>query len=261
MEGITLLKLGGSVLTDKSKPYTARHDVIRSLAEEIREALDSHSGMRLIIGNGGGSFPHHPAKEGKLTGGIKDAWQLEHLVETHRAAGELNHMLVSALVKAGVPAVAVKPSSAAYSDGREIVDFNVLMLEELLKLGAVPVVHGDVLVDLKQGCSIASTEKLFRYLAGMLKVKRVVVGTNVEGVLDDEGRIIPEISSKSIPSIRKHLKGAGATDVTGGMLHKVELLLDIASLGCEALIVNALQRGSIKKALAGKRLGTRITHG
>ena len=73
-----LLKLGGSVLTDKSTPYSARKWEIERLAKEIKSALGDN---KLIIGNGGGSFPHQPAKKGKLKDGIKDAWQLEHLVK------------------------------------------------------------------------------------------------------------------------------------------------------------------------------------
>jgi isopentenyl phosphate kinase len=257
---ITLLKLGGSVLTDKSRPYTMRKEVIKALAAEIKEALDKNPDLNLIIGNGGGSFPHQPAKKGNLTEGIKDAWQLEHLAETHRAAAELNHILVTALVKEGVPAISIKPSSAAYSDNKEIVDFNILMIDELLKLKAVPVLHGDILVDLKQGCSIASTEKLFRYIAGVMDIERVIIGTNVDGVLDDKNEVIPEIDSKNFDSIKKHLGNAGTTDVTGGMLHKVETMLELASLGPNVFIINALREGNIKKALSGEKIGTRITH-
>ncbi len=258
---ITLLKLGGSVLTDKSKPYSARPKEMKRLSGEIKKTLEDLGNLKLIIGNGGGSFPHRPAKKGRLHGGIRDAWQLEHLVEAHRAAGELNHMLVSALVKGGVPAISVKPSSAAYSDNREIVDFNVLMLEELLKLGAVPVIHGDVLVDLRQGCSIASTEDLFRYVAGVLPTKRIIIGTDVDGVLDDKGEVIPEVNDRNFQRVRTHIKEPKSSDVTGGMLHKVESMLDLASRGHEVLIINALKPGSVAGALKGSVSGTRITHG
>ncbi len=257
---ITLLKLGGSVLTDKSKPYTARHGEIKRLSDEVKEALEDIKDLRLIIGNGGGSFPHQPARKGELHKGIKDAWQLEHMVEAHRAAAELNHILVTALVNEGVPAIAVKPSSAAYAIDNDIVDFNILMIEELIKLNAVPVIHGDVLIDLKHGCSIASTETLFRYLARKLDVSRVVVGTNVDGVLDDEGNLIPTISHKTFDSIARHLKGSGNTDVTGGMLHKVETMLDMTGFGREIRIVNALKEGEIKRALEGREVGTLITN-
>jgi len=255
---ITLLKLGGSVLTDKSKPYTARHSEIGRLAKEIGESLADIQGLKLIIGNGGGSFPHQPAKRGELHRGIRDAWQLEHLVETHRAAAELNHILVTALVREGVPAIAVKPSSAAYAINNNIVDFNISMLKELLKLGTVPVIHGDVLVDLERGCSIASTEKLFLYLAQKLDVSRVVIGTDVDGVLDNTGNPIPMITPDTFNKIAHHVKGSGNTDVTGGMLHKVETMLEMLPFTHDIRIVNATRPGEIKKALEGQEVGTLI---
>jgi isopentenyl phosphate kinase len=255
---ITLLKLGGSVITDKSKPYTTREREIGRLSKEVKRALEANPHLQLIIGNGGGSFPHQPAKKGKLTEGIRDAWQLEHMVEAHRAAAELNQILVTDLVRAGVPAISVKPSSAAYSDNREIVDFNTLMVEEMLRLKAVPVIHGDVLIDLKQGCMIASTEKLFSYLARVLPVSRIIIGTNVDGVLDDKGNVIEKISPENFDKIKKHLGGAGTTDVTGGMVHKVESMLELAQKVPQILIINANVPGNVERTLSGENLGTLI---
>ncbi len=258
---ITLLKLGGSVITDKSTPYTTRDAEIARLSKEVADALKAKPEMRMILGNGGGSFPHQPAKKGDLANGIKDAWQLEHLVETARSAAELNHIIVDSLVKAGVPAISIRPSSAAYTDKRDIVDFNVLMIEEMLKLGAVPVIHGDVLIDLKQGCSIASTEKLFMYLAKVLPVSRVIIGTNVDGVLDDTNKVVRSITPANFSKIKPHLTGASTTDVTGGMLHKVESMLEMSKVVKEIVIINALTPGNIGKALRGEKMGTVITNG
>jgi len=257
---ITLLKLGGSVLTDKSKPYTARHDEIKRLAKEVREAMEKEPDMKLIIGNGGGSFPHQPAKAGNLKEGIKDAWQLEHLVETQRAASELNHLLVETLIAEGVPAFAFQPSSAGYTESRKIKEFNMHGIHELLKLGAVPVVHGDVMLDLAQGCSIASTESIFAFLSKEMKTRRIVIGTNVEGVLDSGGKVFSHITNKNFESMKHHLGGSAATDVTGGMLHKVESMLELSALGHEVFIVNATVPGNVKRALLGEWIGTKITN-
>lgn len=255
-----LLKLGGSAITDKSQPYTARRRDMERLAIEIKGALSKDSGLKLIIGNGGGSFPHQPAKKGKLVDGISEPWQLEHLVETQRAASELNQMLVTILIKAGVPAFSIRPSSAGYARDGEIAEFNLKPIEELLKLGAVPVIHGDVMMDIRKGCSIASTEKLFSYIVSRINIERIIIGTNVDGVLDDKNRVIPGISKKTFESIKQHLKGAKTTDVTGGMLHKVESMLQISKYVSEIRIVNASKEGNVKKALEGEALGTRITY-
>ncbi|MFN8459248.1 MAG: hypothetical protein U0401_32125 [Anaerolineae bacterium] len=57
MTELVLLKLGGSVITDKTKPFTARMDVIERLAQEINHALTDRGGdLQLIIGHGAGSF-------------------------------------------------------------------------------------------------------------------------------------------------------------------------------------------------------------
>ena len=59
---LILLKLGGSLITDKTKPYTANIPVIKRLAREIHEAREEKD-INLIVGHGGGSFPHVSAKK------------------------------------------------------------------------------------------------------------------------------------------------------------------------------------------------------
>ncbi|UCH38405.1 MAG: hypothetical protein JSV76_06030, partial [Candidatus Bathyarchaeota archaeon] len=53
-EKLTLLKLGGSVITNKEKPCTPNHSVIMRLAHEIKRANITP----LVIVHGGGSFGH-----------------------------------------------------------------------------------------------------------------------------------------------------------------------------------------------------------
>jgi len=57
---IVLIKLGGSLITNKQKPFTPKISVIDDLSRQIKEALDEDKSLQLIIGNGGGSFPHCP---------------------------------------------------------------------------------------------------------------------------------------------------------------------------------------------------------
>ena len=65
------LKLGGSAITDKTRESTAREDVIRRVAYEIRKAQDRNlhpersrrTALHLLIGHGSGSFGHFAAKK------------------------------------------------------------------------------------------------------------------------------------------------------------------------------------------------------
>ena len=69
MRELVFVKLGGSLITDKTKPFTARMDIIKRLAEEIHEAKGEGK-LKLLIGHGGGSFPHVPAKKYQVHKGV-----------------------------------------------------------------------------------------------------------------------------------------------------------------------------------------------
>ncbi len=254
-----MIKLGGSVITYKDKPYTANHSIIRQLSEEISTALKEGLVRELLVGNGGGSFPHYPAKRGKLAGGIQAAWQLEHLVETHRAASELNHILITEMLKKRIPALSIKPSSAGYTRNGVLESFNLHLIRKALELGLVPVVYGDVFLDSAQGCSIVSTESILSYIAKHIKTEKIVIGTDVDGVLDEQGKLLDRITPSTFPSIKHHIGGSIPTDVTGGMLHKVEMMLRIVDIVPTIYIVNARDPGNILRALRGEEIGTRIT--
>jgi len=59
MSELVLLKLGGSLITEKNQANTAKHDLIQRLANEIKSALDARGDdLQLIIGHGAGSFGH-----------------------------------------------------------------------------------------------------------------------------------------------------------------------------------------------------------
>ena len=53
-----LIKLGGSVITDKNRPLTARLDVVQRLAYEIAACEE-----KVVLIHGGGSFGHIKAAE------------------------------------------------------------------------------------------------------------------------------------------------------------------------------------------------------
>ena len=45
------LKLGGSLITDKTRPLARRPEILARLGNEIREALDSRPGLELLVGH------------------------------------------------------------------------------------------------------------------------------------------------------------------------------------------------------------------
>jgi isopentenyl phosphate kinase len=257
---IVAVKLGGSVITDKSKPYTLREAELKRLVKEIKAALDEDKELKLIVGNGGGSFPHQPAKKGELKDGIKDSWQLPYVVQTHKAAAALNALLRELLVQEGVLAFTIAPSSAALAKNGKILSMETGALKKLVYMGIVPLVYGDVIMDTEKGCIIASTEQILDAVARDVKIDRMIIGTNTDGVLDAEGKTIPEINSQNIETALKDIRGASTTDVTGGMRHKVEAMLELSKKIPEVRIVNAMTPGEVKEAMLGAEKGTRIRY-
>ena len=59
---LTLVKLGGSLITDKRVEKSFRRDVVKRLADEIAAARAVDPELKLLIGHGSGSFGHFAAK-------------------------------------------------------------------------------------------------------------------------------------------------------------------------------------------------------
>ena len=84
---IVLLKLGGSLITDKDTPYTPRLDKLKELALEIKTVLDSTPELLLILGHGSGSFGHVAAKKHGTRDGVHTAEQCCRPLEYIGAVG------------------------------------------------------------------------------------------------------------------------------------------------------------------------------
>jgi len=65
------LKLGGSLLTDKTQSEAVRLHVVRRMAKEIADAMARKPQLRLIIGHGSGSFGHVAAARYGTRLGVK----------------------------------------------------------------------------------------------------------------------------------------------------------------------------------------------
>ena len=129
-------------------------------------------------------------------------------------------------------------------------------LLKILEFKMLPVVYGDVVLDNKKGCFIASTEKILSFLALKLKAKfgieKVIHCGKTDGVYDKQGKTIPKISTESFDKVRAEIGGSDGIDVTGGMFHKIEEALTLAKNGIPSVIINGARPGELLNALLGK---------
>src|SRR4030065_1960481 len=133
-----ILKIGGSVITDKNGELAARTEVINRLAEEIAKA----NAKNLIIVHGGGSFGHPTGQKYGINEGLKDDAQKVGFAETHHVMTVLNGLVMDALVWHEVPAVSITPSSCVITENGRIKFFEDTILKALLKMGFAPVLYG-----------------------------------------------------------------------------------------------------------------------
>jgi len=264
MDDIILVKLGGSLITDKTKPFTPRLDVIRRLSKEINEARKEKE-IKIIVGHGGGSFPHKPAKDYRTNEGIINEESIKGISLVQDAASRLNRIIVNSLIEAGENAVSVQPSAGLIAEDGRIKEWYLNSIKEMLKHNLLPVPYGDVALDIKKGCCIISTEEILNYLARQLNSKKIILAGIVDGVFTSDpqknpnAKLIPEINSKNYNIIKKYLGGSAGIDVTGGMLHRIERIFELTKIGIEAEVISGEKEGIFKNALLGEKgLGTTI---
>jgi len=256
MSELLFVKLGGSLITDKARPYTARQEVLNRLCRELRTARACRS-ISMVLGHGAGSFAHVSAARHRTHQGLDGPGGWRGFCEVHHDAQRLDAMVREALLRAGELAVTLQPSAACVLRGGRVVRYDVEPIRRLLVGGVIPMVYGDACVDEGLGFSIASTEELMRHLARELRPARVILVGKVDGVFDQHGAVIPEITPATLPEVEGALRASdGVADVTGGMLQKVRLALE---LGAPTEIINGLVPGLLSRALEGERgLGTTL---
>jgi isopentenyl phosphate kinase len=259
-----VLKLGGSVITNKEKPLTPNLPAIRRLTSEISRANVSP----LALVHGGGSFGHPIAKQYSIEKGYKDHSQIIGFSKTRQAMTTLNKLVVDSLIQHNIPAVTVQPSSCTITKQGRINVIEERPLRKLLEMGFVPVLYGDAVLDSDTGFAILSGDQLVSSIATRLEAERIIIGIDVDGLYtsdpktDPKARLIQQVTPQELRKLQHKIGEVRVTDVTGGMLGKVLELMQAIEKGVRVIIVNAAKPSNVYKALKGERVvGTVIERG
>ena len=173
---LEIIKLGGSVVTNKNKSMTPNLDSIFRISREISAAKPKD----LIIIHGGGSFGHPLAKEYSISEGYAQKKQLNGYSLTHQAMVKLNTIIVDALLDSGVPAISVAPSSFITTSKKRITQLDLSVILNYLKIGMIPILYGDTILDSEIGFTILSGDQLAVRLATELRANRLIFGVDVD---------------------------------------------------------------------------------
>lgn len=253
MAETALIKLGGSVITNKERlrSFSAKQAI--SLSAEIASYLSGGRDRRAVLVHGGGSFGHVKAKSFSLAGGLREERQLAGFAEVRKDMRDLDNRIADVLIRAGVNAISFAPETLVDVSGGDLIGVHLEPVDRALANALVPLTFGDAVLDEKLVFTILSGDKLMETLSRHLKPSVAVFCTDVDGVfasnpkLDVKARLIEKLT----PSVRVALDSSDRSDVTGEMGGKVGVLFNIAGNSRRTFVINGRVRGRLTAALEG----------
>lgn len=268
---LLVLKLGGSLLTDKSTPYKLKEEIVDAVATEIKECIDLELIKNLVIVHGVGSFGHPPVLKYNLHKGFKDKEQLISMSKTQQIVNDLRMKIATKLLDKGIPVNLMHASSIVVGNKMVIVNHAFESLRGFLSLGMVPLIGGDMMYDNSMGFSVCGGDQIAVVLSHVLNAKLLMFATDVPGVYDQDPRSSPnaqifkELNIKNIDQILKRLEKPDIVDASGSMLGKLRALVsttDQIKEGLKVVIFSMNEKNTLKKYLKGEEvLLTEIVYG
>ncbi len=259
-----IIKLGGSLVTHKDRPFSPRKKVIKRIAMEISNAIKE--GVKPIIVHGGGSFGHYAASQnikekGKLT--IDGIPKIIYSMQT------LNQIILQALVNHNVPAIPFPPHTfCRVSCKRKIIECNYDSVINSYNKGLVPVLYGDIIVPENRVCDplILSGDDIVLDLARKITPSIVVYSMDVGGIYSGglrEKRVIKRIKVTKKGVLREKASSTNNVyDVTHGFIGKLKKVEEfiLETKNARILFVSGLRPNNIYRSLKGDtRVGTLVT--
>jgi acetylglutamate kinase len=255
---IVVIKIGGSTLGSQDT----------SLADVV--ALTGQGIQPVVVHGGGSTITQWMAKMGlraEFVQGLRvtDAASLEVVAAV--LAGLINKQLVATLLGMRGNAIGLSGADGAMLQGgidRPELGFvagklrvDPRPIRTLVGAGYIPVVAPLALLESpgsEGGSQLlnVNADTAAGAIAVALGAARLVFLTDVDGVLDREGRLLPRVSSQQADN----LMGTGV--VKGGMIPKLEASLHAASHGTPSYMVNGTRPSALLDCINGTLTGTSV---
>lgn len=247
-----LIKLGGSVITDKSQYKKFDRGQAERLCREIAE-----SGRDVMIVHGAGSFGHVLAKKYSIQNGYSDPEQIQAAAQVHHDAMELGMLMTQTLLDMGVPAASVSPGTCFVMDNGKLVPEYLEPIRALQSMGIMPVTFGDVVMDRSRGFGIVSGDQMMELMAEMFRPERVVFVSDIDGLYtanpktDPDAELIPAFDAGTLDDVSSV---SDVDDVTGGVRNKMESMLRMCGEGRDCALINGTVPGRLLALLKGEEV-------
>ena len=235
-----LIKLGGSIITNKEKPLSARRKTIDSILKNLKKI-----GEPIIIVHGGGSYGHYWSVKYDMHTKEKK-YDLRGVSIIKNSMIELNKIILDSLLKNKLNPYSLPPTDFM-SSNKPILN-KIREVEKIAKSGLIPVTYGDALWFGQNKTYILSGDKIMTHFAKILKPRLCIFALNENGLYSDlkSKKLIYELKGER-PSISEN-----KMDVTGGMTRKVEEASKISKMGINVFFVNGKNPERIVKAIQNR---------
>lgn len=260
---LVIIKLGGSVITDKSKKKGVfRKAVVGRLAKEIVEARKKKD-FDLILVHGAGAYAHYLTKKYRISEGYlgdKSAWGYAHI---KNELFKLNNLVWTEALKAGLAVCIIQPSAVVFTDNQKIKSFDTRLLDSLLKMGITPLFLGEDSIDDSRGIAILSGDTIISYLGRKYKANKIIFVSDVEGVFDKNPKVykdakwIKEVNNKNFRKIIESMERYNKNDTSGEMKGKL-LAINKSLRGMNVKIIGGFAKGALRNSLLGRLGGTDV---
>ena len=258
MKNITVIKIGGSTMGSRD---TTIEDLV---------ALQGQGKSLVVVHGGGNRVTEWLKRQGVTTEFVRgervtDSAALEVAIAV--LAGLVNKEIVAAINNLGGRAVGISGIDGSLVEGRvknramgyvgEAVNINPAILETLLQSGFLPIVSSMSLHAIDKPAGAAqilniNADPTAGDLSAALGADKLVFLTNVAGINDASGKVIPRLSAKEAQSLVE----SGV--ISGGMIPKLNACLTALNAGAIARIIDGRQPHALTSEFAGQNGGTTI---
>jgi len=232
-EDTIVIKYGGNVLIDR--------EVFNNFILDIQ--ILNRLGLSIVVVHGGGPRIKRELEksniESKFINGLRVTDQkIINIVE--KVLIEFNRDIVESLNNKSSDATQINSKTSnvinVIPESKELgfvgipKRINTEIIKDLIKNNKIPVVAPLGLDEKNQVYNI-NGDTAAGAIAKSLKSRRLLLMTNVEGVLDNEKKLITEISSKKTLELIKN------QTISGGMIPKINTCLDAVSNGVRGVVI------------------------
>ena len=239
-----LIKLGGSIITNKERPQSARRKTIDNILKQIKK-IDEPK----ILVHGGGSYGHYwSVKYGMHTKPAR--YSLKGLSVVKNSMIELDKIILDSAAKNRLNAYSLPPTD--FMNGNKPIKSKIEKIGEIAKSGLVPVTYGDALWYGQKKSYILSGDVIMTTIGKILKPRLSIFVLDVDGVYSNakSKKLVYNVTYSFSPGI---WKDEDNDDVTGGMLRKLMEATKMSRSGLKVFFVNGNKPQRIIDATSGKK--------